>query len=488
MKINILLLLGAWLISQSAIAQTTITLQPDSSGKDAYIDSRLSDSNRGNHIDFPALSWTNGGTLVDGRGLIEFDLTSIPNGVFITSAKLSLYSYNSPANGAHSTESGPNDVVLSRVISSWKESEVTWNNQPSISTQNQVFLASSKNSIQDYLNIDVKSLVRDMIDDSDNSHGFLIKLVTEEPYRRMIFASSDNADSNLHPKLEITYTEAIPSDDCITLQPDGFVGKDAYIDSRLSDSNRGNHNDFPALSWTNGGTLVDGRGLIEFDITDIPDNVIINSAKLSLYSYNSPANGAHSTQSGSNEAVLSRVTSSWDEGIVTWNNQPSITTNNQVFLAASDNNIQDYLDIDVKNLVQDMINDPDNSHGFLMKLVTEQPYRRMIFASSDNADSSLHPKLEICYSIISSTEEKAENNAEFNLFPNPASNLVSIDLSQLSSGSVTIDIINATGQTIMHKSDSNRIVSLDVSNFAKGIYFVKVNSNHFTSIKKLIVE
>ena len=487
-KFIILFLMGITFCSVMN-AQTTIVLQPDANqGKDAYIESRNNSKNYGNHIDFPAISGTNGGIEVISRGLIDFDLSGIPNGATINSAKLSLYSYNSPANGTHSTQSGSNKSVLSRITNSWDESTVNWNNQPTTTTQNQVFLPASTNSIQDYPNIDVTNLVQDMIDDPDNSHGFLLKLVKEQDYRKMIFASSDNSDSSLHPKLEVTFTEPIQSDSCITLRPDESQGKDAYIESRNNSKNYGNHIDFPAISGTNGGIEVISRGLIDFDLSGIPNGATINSAKLSLYSYNSPANGTHSTQSGSNKSVLSRITNSWDESTVNWNNQPTTTTQNQVFLPASTNSIQDYPNIDVTNLVQDMIDDPDNSHGFLLKLVKEQDYRKMIFASSDNSDSSLHPKLKVCYSKSNSISENIDNIIKFDLYPNPASNIVKIKIRNNNQKAVSIEIINSLGHLIMQKADFKSNVSIDISNYASGIYFVRIHSNEIISTKKLIIE
>ena len=183
----------------------------------------------------------------------------------------------------------------------------------------------------------------------------------------------------------------------IILRPDSTTGEDAYIESILNNTNFGDHYDFAAISWTNGGEPVDARGLIDFDLSVIPEGATINSAYLSLYSHNSPANGTHSTLSGSNESVLQRITSDWEENLVTWDKQPSATTQNEVFLPASVTPIQDYLDIDVTDLIQDMVNNPEDSYGFRLKLVYEEYYRRMIFGSSDHHDPDRRPKLEITY-------------------------------------------------------------------------------------------
>lgn len=468
--------------------QTTIILQPNgSNGKDAYVDSRYNNNNYGSHVDFAAMSWTNGGVPSDARSLIDFDFSSIPAGATINSASLSLYSYNSPANGSHSTLSGSNESVLLRITSSWDENTVTWNSQPSTTTQNQVILPESTSPIQNYLNIDVTILIEDMLNDPANSHGFLLKLINEEYYRSMIFASSDNNDLTLHPKLEITYTEEEP-DICVTFRPNDSLGKDAYIDSRYNSNNYGSHVDFAAMSWTNGGVPSDARGLIDFDFSSIPVGASITSANLSLYSYNSPANGSHSTISGSNESVLLRITDSWEENTVTWNNQPSTTTQNQVILPASTSSIQDYLNIDVTNLVDDMIVDPNNSYGFLFKLTNEDYYRSMIFASSDNGDTTLHPKLEVCYLTTASLPELISSNNEIYVFPNPTSGFLNVEVDNTDSNLMSIAIISSTGQTLEHKTNIDTTAVFDLTNYSKGVYFVKATFNNFISTRKVIVQ
>jgi hypothetical protein len=288
--------------------------------------------------------------------------------------------------------------------------------------------------------------------------------------------------------MSVTFCYVLNAQTTIILQPDGSHGKDAYIDSRSNNNNYGSHPDFAAISWTNGGTGVDVRGLIDFDFSSIPAGVTINSASLSLYSYDSPANGTHLTLSGSNESVLSRVTAFWDEYSVTWSSQPSTTTQNQVFLPASTDSIQDYLNINVTNLVQDMINDPNNSHGFLLKLATEEYYRRMIFASSDNPDPKLHPKLEICYSKSSSISERSNANMGLNIFPNPTSGYITVDVSSISSKLSSIEIISSTGQIIERTTNIESAVVIDLSDYSKGIYFVKATSEDFISTKKIIIE
>ncbi len=446
-------------------AQTTLVLQPDSAdGQDALVDSRRNTQILKNSSDFMGLSGTYSGTPVIVRSLINFDLSSIPTNAKVLSAELSLYSYDSPANGTHSKQSGSNACVLQRITSSWSESSITWNNQPSVSTVNQVSLAESQNSIEHYEDIDVSELVQDMINDPDNSYGFMLRLVSESDYRKLLFASSDNADSTLHPKLVVVY-DIIESDSCIIIRPND--GKDALVDSRRNTQVLGGSSDYTALSGTNGGVPVIVRSLVDFDLSSIPSGATIDLAKLSLFSYTSPANGAHSQQSGSNACVLQRVTESWDESTITWNNQPASTTTNQAQLEASSNTIQDYHVI-VTNMVQDMIDNPNESHGFMLKLVTESDYRRLLFASSDNQDTSLHPKLEICYSMGSSGIESLENSY-CTIYPNPSLSFVTIELNEGSGNAIQLEIYNTIGELVDNIELRDKITNIDIGQYSDGV-------------------
>jgi gliding motility-associated-like protein len=181
----------------------------------------------------------------------------------------------------------------------------------------------------------------------------------------------------------------------LSLQPDSIEGKDAEIVDWAPDGAHPSTAKLHARAWTFSSDPVIVRGLLSFDLASIPTGTIIDSARLSLYSYISDI-GGHSTLSGSNASLLQRITTDWPE-TVTWNTRPLTTTQNEVTLPASTIAVQHYPNIDVTALLQDMVDEPDSSFGFLLKLITEEYYRAMIFASSDNPDSTLHPKLDVYY-------------------------------------------------------------------------------------------
>lgn len=187
----------------------------------------------------------------------------------------------------------------------------------------------------------------------------------------------------------------------LTIYPD----KDAMIRHCTSPSyinnqytNYGNYGYVSTLKWTWSGYPVIYKSLIGIDLSQLPANATITNAKLYLYATGGHVTNLTTGNSGykSNASYLRRVTTSWGESTVTWNTAPTTVTNNQVALANSSTVDQDYV-VDVTNLIKDIQANPTTSDGLMLSLVTEEYYTKMIFASSDHATSSLHPKLEITY-------------------------------------------------------------------------------------------
>lgn len=81
----------------------------------------------------------------------------------------------------------------------------------------------------------------------------------------------------------------------------------------------------------------------------------------------------------------------------------------------------------------------------------------MIFVSRDNGDLKLHPKLEVCYSLVSSVAEENTNNIALNIFHNPASQSITIDLSNFKQELISIEISINLGQIINQSPKSNLV-------------------------------
>jgi len=194
--------------------------------------------------------------------------------------------------------------------------------------------------------------------------------------------------------------------DTIVLQP-GVEGKDALIWSITPENNYGDSPKFLCMSWSFGGIVGADRSLIQFDLSEIPEDREIISAKLNLFFKNLEPNETFHT--GENASVLNLITETWDEQTVTWNNAPSTTEDFQVILPKSVNPRQDYLNIDVTEALSNLYQFPDLYFGWELSLMDESPYRCLLFASGDIDEAHLRPSLEIIYS------EQSALTADFDL-------------------------------------------------------------------------
>ncbi|MFN3405288.1 MAG: DNRLRE domain-containing protein [Cytophagaceae bacterium] len=494
---KLLLSIASFAISGFAFAQTpvTVTLRPGVEGKDAtiwYITSQSTDkgptntTNYGHDTDLPAMEWTFSGSEGTKQSLLDFDLTSIPQNAVISSAKLSLYHATGSGDDGHSTLSGSNEVLIRRVTSAWEENIVTWNTKPSTTSQNEVTIPASTSSTQNFPDLDVTELVKDMLDDLSGSHGFMFEIKTKSYYRKMIFASGDHSNPELHPKLEITFT--VP-DNCAFYRP-GVKGKDAtiwYITSQTTSkgptntTNYGHDRDIPAMEWTYDGSQGRKEGLLAFNLDAIPSGSTVTEATLALYHGTGSGDGNHSTLSGSNEVLIKRVTSAWEEYTVTYDTKPSVTSLNEVELPATTSGTQNFTDINVTSLVKDMLT--HGNHGFHLSVKNPAYYRQMIFASGDHSDAGIHPSLKVCFSDVVSGLGKGANSAMISVAPNPSNGMVKVTSKSSDKGQMIL--YNISGDKILGQEFSGE-ATLNIENLPSGVYYLNIFQGERSWSEKIV--
>ena len=99
------------------------------------------------------------------------------------------------------------------------------------------------------------------------------------------------------------------------------------------------------------------------------------------------------------------------------------------------------------------------------------PGQDVIYFATDGGIS----KVEGLNQVLSTS--KNDELLAFNVYPNPASEYVEIDLGR-EYGDVEIQIINMTGKVQMHSKLSNiRAKKINVNNLPKGVYVLHVKSD-----------
>ena len=190
---------------------TTLTLQPDATvGKDVRIDALTPSTNIGTNIDCDAIIDSIG---YARRGLLCFDLSSIPLGSTVSSATLTVY------RRAISTA---DQINVHRITNGWIETDCSWDSRTQDPARGwssaggeyaaTVYASATPTGSEvdgDPIAFDVTTLVQEWVDGTYPNSGFLLKKATETGASTGLgIWSSDYGTAAQRPKLVVEYTAA----------------------------------------------------------------------------------------------------------------------------------------------------------------------------------------------------------------------------------------------------------------------------------------
>ena len=109
--------------------------------------------------------------------------------------------------------------------------------------------------------------------------------------------------------------------------------------------------------------------------------------------------------------------------------------------------------------------------------------------TASNACGSSLPSSPITWSITGINE--SINNLSYHIYPNPTNGLLNIEMDGITDN-IELAIVNPQGAVIAKESISrnNSIFKkeVDLSTYARGIYFVRIISKNFTKVEKIVVQ
>lgn len=451
-----LILIFFWCCAATLAGQTSYTFQPvGGDGKDALIKSNNPTTAFTTSADIGASS--SGGNRI--RGLLKFDIATIPANAIITSAQLSL-------SGIGHT--GTNASYLRKNTGQWDAGNVTWNTAPATTTVSQISLSQSTSSLQVYV-IDVKDFVQEMVSIPAANFGWTIQLKDESVTGLLNFGSADNATASLRPKLVITYCmpvnvkavmnpstgpsnadgslslivsggvapytylwsdasvtkdingklpgvySVIVTDNagnsfkknfCIvpqnspftfTISPDALSGKDAIVQTG-DDGTNSDKNGRNAIQYTSQRVSAGIWGKAR-SLLGIDLSCIPAGAVVSNATLRLAGNG-HNPLNRSNESYLYKNTADWNDRTLTWNTQPSHITDGGIYLPGT-STANENAAIDVTSHVQGWINDPSSNFGWKLMLADEltASYTIRSYGSSNHSNPALWPAIEVTLTL-----------------------------------------------------------------------------------------
>jgi uncharacterized repeat protein (TIGR03803 family) len=501
-------------VDNTCTALQTVTIKGTAGStnfKQILLNSRHPSGSDTTQPEIPATAWTCNVfnvPLCQTRGLFKYDLTSIPQNAVIESATLQLFARSDNQNGQTGNPmfGTNNSSLLQMVTTPWSVSNTGWANQPSTTTVGQKVLPQSTSNLQNYV-VDVKEFVQTWVTDPSKNNGMLLRLMTEEIYNSMVFQSGRAPDAQ-KPTLMIRYI--VPASRMVIR---GTLGSplfsQALLNSRGAFISDTTQPEIPAGAWTCsslGAPTCQVRGLFRFNVSALPVNARISSARLFLYAKADNINGTSGSPmfGTNNTSVLQKVTAPWNIAQVGWANQPATTSTGEKLLPQSTSTLQNY-EIDVTDFVQGWASDPSSNFGMLLKLVTEQYYNSMIFHSGQAADS-LKPRLEICYTTASAPgAERLENSVVQNgmnqqqtlgfleAFPNPANDYVELRFKSKHERRLAFSFIDANGKVVRREERNatqgpNVFLFRNLQKLSKGLYQVKVDDQENVLTTKILVQ
>jgi len=181
-----------------------------------------------------------------------------------------------------------------------------------------------------------------------------------------------------------------PESYVVTLQP-GPEGIDTQIYDASPDQNYGTLVSLWASTY-NGST--DRRSLIQFDLSSIPSNATVTSSTLSLYGEATVFEG--DPLGDISNVSLYKILSPWNEGSVTWNNQPTTDASPLYTRTIYEAGHDEWHTFTITSLVDSWIRRTVPNYGLELKQNPENKTRIFAFWSSDAINK---PKLEITYTL-----------------------------------------------------------------------------------------
>ncbi len=374
-----------------------IVVQPGAQeGLDTYLKEDKPDERRGDDRELRVSTEAN----KRSRALLQFDLSPLPPLLAPESATLSLW-----VRGA---AGGPVGISAHTIEGPWNEAQAAWDYRDRSAGAiwaarggdfSPVAAYTAQVGVQTNVRAgwDLTRQVMGWLARPDRNDGVILQGAGAASSER-VFASSDEPNADLRPRLEVCYRQ-MPRPQCRTVKSDPDVTRDAFIREERPSESAGRKSDLQVSSEAGRSS----RSLVQFDIIgfqrSLPASVVIESARMSLWLEDAPreptAVSAH------------KVLQGWDEESVTWKHRAEKTATlwsapggayfglpaaTAMVGATKDT----WVSWNVKGLVESWLIQGGNE-GLLLKADAGSAQGGMKFVSSDDGKAERRPRLEICF-------------------------------------------------------------------------------------------
>jgi hypothetical protein len=119
-------------------------------------------------------------------------------------------------------------------------------------------------------------------------------------------------------------------------------------------------------------------------------------------------------------------------------------------------------------------------------------YFSAFYPSSQSADPKGNSVLQVDNlsfdTLISSVFEQIAENTLIQLYPNPASDIITLNIDNTNNADMTLNIYNAIGSLVKSEMLKQNQQHINIGDLSKGIYMLEIKSKEWTKKQKLIIE
>jgi hypothetical protein len=131
---------------------------------------------------------------------------------------------------------------------------------------------------------------------------------------------------------------------------------------------------------------------------------------------------------------------------------------------------------------------------YVRSVISPELQRFLLCESNGKTNTIINKTYNTCYkSTAVGISNVNDNHLIVKIIPNPANTTLNISLNnENNNGAITLEIYNVLGQSVyLHKtniSDDIKNIQIDVSNYPKGMYYVRCIDDKKTISKAIIIE
>lgn len=123
---------------------------------------------------------------------------------------------------------------------------------------------------------------------------------------------------------------------------------------------------------------------------------------------------------------------------------------------------------------------------------TTYEYQMQTICTSDSKSKSSFSTIQTFTTTLRLSDESLTTLPSVTVFPNPASDVISVSISTSYDAAATLSVINAIGETMLSQktglNEGSNQLTLDIASLSPGIYFIKLNDGASTVMKKFVKE